>query len=92
MAPLDSWAYSASVTSNVFFYNFTIWKFDLFWPDLFYFLFIFYKFSPNLLNGLICEVETRAKQSLLRRSWPLQSDREIPGNRQDLKTKFNVPT
>ena len=26
------------------------------------------KFSPNLLNGLICEARTRAKQSLLRRS------------------------
>ena len=29
---------------------------------------IFYKFSPNLLNGLICEVRAHAKQSLLRRS------------------------
>ena len=28
----------------------------------------FYKFSPNLLNGLICEDRTLAKQSLLRRS------------------------
>ena len=45
-------------------------------------LFIYlYKFSQNLLSGLICEARTRAKQSLLRRSWPLQSDREIPGNR-----------
>ena len=26
-----------------------------------------YKFSPSLLNGLNCEVRTRAKQSLLRR-------------------------
>ena len=41
------------------------------------------KFSPNLLNGLICEARARAKQSLLRRSWPLQSDREISGNRQN---------
>ena len=47
----------------------------------------FFKFSPNLLNGLICEAGTRAKQSLLRRSRPLQSDREIPDNRQDLETK-----
>ena len=29
---------------------------------------VFINFSPNLLNGLICEVGTRAKQSLLRRS------------------------
>ena len=48
---------------------------------------VFDKFSPNLLNELICEARARAKQSLLRRSWPLQSDREIPGNRQDLETK-----
>ena len=27
-----------------------------------------YKFSPNLMNGLICEARARAKQSLLRRS------------------------
>ena len=47
----------------------------------------FYKFSPKLLNGLICEARARAKQSLLRRSWPLQSDREIPGSRQNLETK-----
>ena len=46
-------------------------------------VYISYKFSPNLLNGLICEATTRAKQSLL-------SDREIPGNRhrQDLETKI----
>ena len=31
--------------------------------------FFFYKVSPNLLNGLICEARARAKQSLLRRSW-----------------------
>ena len=29
------------------------------------------KFSPNLLNGLICEARTPAKQSLLRRSYYL---------------------
>ena len=49
--------------------------------------YFFYKFSPNLLNGLICEARARAKQILLRMSWPLQSNREIPGNRQNLETK-----
>ena len=33
MAPLDSWAHSASETCN-FIQNLTISKFNLFWPDL----------------------------------------------------------
>ena len=37
---------------------------DLGWPHMTFSL--FYKFSPHLLNGRICEVRTRAKQSLLR--------------------------
>ena len=47
--------------------------------------YFFYKFSPNPFNGRICELRTPAKQSLLRRSWPLLSDREIPGNWQNLE-------
>ena len=47
----------------------------------------FINLVPNLLNGLICEARARSKQSLLRRSWPLQSDLEIPGSRQNLETK-----
>ena len=43
-------------------------------------------FGQNIMNGLIDKARTRAKQSLLLRSWSLQSDREIPGGRQNLET------
>ena len=50
-------------------------------------IFFLHKFSPNLLNGRIDEDRARNKQSLLRRPWPLPSDRDIPGNRQNLEAK-----
>ena len=50
-------------------------------------IFIKNKFSPNLLNGRIDEDRARSKQSLKRRPWPLPSDRDIPGNRQNLESK-----
>ena len=44
-------------------------------------------FSPNLLNGMIDEDRAHRKQSLRHRSCPLLSDRDIPGNRQNLEAK-----
>ena len=58
--------------------------------EIFYsFNFFFYKFSPNRMIEWIDRARTHAKQSLLRE--PLPFDREIPGVRQNLDPKFNVP-
>ena len=47
----------------------------------------FVKFSSNALNGCVDKVRARARRSLLRRSLPLPSDREIPGIRHNLEAK-----
>ena len=49
------------------------------------FSFYFYKFSSKFMNGGINKDRTHAKHSLLRRHWPLPSDREMPGNQQNLE-------
>ena len=51
-----------------------------------FFIFVFYKFCPNLLNGGIDEDRAPAKQSLLRRPYPLPSDRAIPVLWQNLES------
>ena len=48
---------------------------------------LFYKFSPDLLNGRIHKDKAPAKQSLLRWPCPLPSDRAIPDLWQNLEPK-----
>ena len=57
-------------------------------PESLYSMRFFNKFSSNVhMNGRNDRVRAHAKQCLLRRPWPLPSDREIPGYWENLESK-----